>query len=273
MIGRSQGPAQAGPAPQEAWTARPPDPLSEALAALHVDSSVLHVFDFQAPWEIALGDVPVAISWTVMQGIVWLHQDDRRIALHRGDTVLLCRGGPRNVVISDAQEAPPHAPTRAQDLFQGIAPHGTASADRGEPPRRVRWGGQGALTRVVSVAYGWSDQRVGPLIAALPDLTIVRAAGSGNEVVDILSRLAFDADTVLRPGFAGVVTQVAQLLLLHIVRSYALSTGSALGWLAGMGDPAIARALASVHREPALPWSVTSLARVAGLSRSEFSTR
>lgn len=250
------------------------DPLSDVLAALHIDYTALYIFDLHDPWEIALSDVPVAISWTVMEGVVWIHQDGKRIELHRGDTFLLPRGGGKgSLLVSCSNEKSQHAPIAALDLFQRIQLHGVHPGERIEHPRQARWGGDGPLTRVVSAVFGLSDPQVGPLIAALPDLTLVRAQDTGNELVDIVSRLAFDDDSALQPGFAGVVTQVVQLLLVHIVRSYALSTGSALGWLAGMGDPQIARALASLHREPALPWSVTSLARIAGLSRSQFATR
>lgn len=71
-----------------------------------------------------------------------------------------------------------------------------------------------------------------------------------------------------------LATQTAKLLLFHVIRKYALSVdNSTVGWLAGLCDPPIARALSSIHREPALHWSVAALARAAGLSRSVFAER
>jgi len=45
------------------------------------------------------------------------------------------------------------------------------------------------------------------------------------------------------------------------------------GWLAGMRDPAVGRALALLHARPAEPWTMESLSRQAGLSRSSLHER
>lgn len=45
------------------------------------------------------------------------------------------------------------------------------------------------------------------------------------------------------------------------------------GWLAGLRDPQIGRALALLHGDPARPWTTVALARAVGLSRSAFAER
>jgi len=40
------------------------------------------------------------------------------------------------------------------------------------------------------------------------------------------------------------------------------------GWLAGLRDPVVGQALAALHGEPATAWTVESLARAVGVSRS-----
>jgi AraC-like DNA-binding protein len=45
------------------------------------------------------------------------------------------------------------------------------------------------------------------------------------------------------------------------------------GWLAGLNDPQVGRALALLHGEPAKPWTVDELAREAGVSRSGLADR
>jgi AraC-like DNA-binding protein len=45
------------------------------------------------------------------------------------------------------------------------------------------------------------------------------------------------------------------------------------GWLAGLRDPQIGRALAVLHAHPSFGWSLPSLAREAGLSRSALAER
>ena len=57
---------------------------------------------------------------------------------------------------------------------------------------------------------------------------------------------------------------------MHYVRS--MPEGQT-GWLAGLRDPAVSRALALMHADIAHPWSVEELAREAGLSRSGLAER
>jgi transcriptional regulator GlxA family with amidase domain len=45
------------------------------------------------------------------------------------------------------------------------------------------------------------------------------------------------------------------------------------GWLKGIADPQIGRALASIHHNVGLPWSAESLAREVSMSRSAFVDR
>jgi AraC-like DNA-binding protein len=45
------------------------------------------------------------------------------------------------------------------------------------------------------------------------------------------------------------------------------------GWLAGLRDPFVGRALSAFHRDPARAWTIETLARAVGLSRSAFAER
>lgn len=110
-------------------------------------------------------------------------------------------------------------------------------------------------------------------MATLRDVIVIRAADSGPEFVDVLLRNLVEAGFDQR-GFSALATHTAQLLLAHVIRTYALADGqSEVSWLAGLDDTHLARALKAIHREPQLDWSVASLARAAGLSRSAFAQR
>jgi transcriptional regulator GlxA family with amidase domain len=45
------------------------------------------------------------------------------------------------------------------------------------------------------------------------------------------------------------------------------------GWLAGLRDPRLAAALGALHTDPALPWTLRSLAATAAMSRTAFAAR
>jgi AraC-like DNA-binding protein len=77
-----------------------------------------------------------------------------------------------------------------------------------------------------------------------------------------------------RAASSDVVSRLCELLLVEAVRSYAASLDQhQRGWLKGMSDPHIGRALASLHGAVSSPWSVEQLAREAALSRSTFVER
>jgi len=46
-----------------------------------------------------------------------------------------------------------------------------------------------------------------------------------------------------------------------------------VAWATAFTDPAVAAALEAMHREPAHPWTVASLAALAGLARAPFAKR
>jgi len=57
-------------------------------------------------------------------------------------------------------------------------------------------------------------------------------------------------------------------VLIRLLRRYAAPTDpEPPGWRAAVGDPAVARARAALHAGPAGSWTVSGLAREAGVSR------
>jgi AraC-like DNA-binding protein len=64
------------------------------------------------------------------------------------------------------------------------------------------------------------------------------------------------------------------VLFTEVLRRYlsALPEGRT-GWLAGAGDPAVGRALAALHKEPAFDWTLDLLAHESGISRSALTEK
>jgi AraC family transcriptional regulator, alkane utilization regulator len=71
-----------------------------------------------------------------------------------------------------------------------------------------------------------------------------------------------------------VLGRLSELLFIDFVRHYfeSLPEGRT-GWLAGLRDQFVGRALASLHADPARAWTIESLARDVGLSRSALAER
>ena len=66
-----------------------------------------------------------------------------------------------------------------------------------------------------------------------------------------------------------MLAKLSELLFAEAVRRYAeaLPQGQ-IGWLAGLRDPYVARALRLLHADIARPWNIDDLSREVGLSRS-----
>lgn len=69
-----------------------------------------------------------------------------------------------------------------------------------------------------------------------------------------------------------VMARLSDALVTRSLR-HQLETADEPGWLRGLRDPHVARALAALHADLAASWTVGSLARTAGLSRAAFATR
>lgn len=74
-----------------------------------------------------------------------------------------------------------------------------------------------------------------------------------------------------RPGRALVLNHLTHIMLLQILRIYLESAPKGKqNWLVATSDPQMSRVFEVMHSQYQHPWSLESLAKVAGLSRSGF---
>ena len=77
-----------------------------------------------------------------------------------------------------------------------------------------------------------------------------------------------------KPGSSTMLSRLAELLFVEVLRRYAQQRPPGhTGWLAGVGDPEVGRALGCLHAEPQRNWTVDELARSVALSRSALAQR
>jgi AraC-like DNA-binding protein len=154
---------------------------------------------------------------------------------------------------------------RACDLIQH-------SPDGG--PLKIRYGGGGEETRVVCGFLGTQDA-YNPLLKTLPrmlKLDISKAASRDW----IETSVCFAAAELVRGRLASssVMSRLSEVLLVEAVREYSSTLADReQGWLKGLNDPKIGRALALIHADIAAPWSADTLAKEVALSRSAFMER
>ena len=76
------------------------------------------------------------------------------------------------------------------------------------------------------------------------------------------------------PGNAAMLGRLTELMFVEILRQYMRQLPpDNTGWLAGLNDPCVGKALRLMHAEPGRNWTVDELAREAAVSRSVLAER
>ena len=89
-----------------------------------------------------------------------------------------------------------------------------------------------------------------------------------------LLRVGVRESSASRPGAGSMLAKLSELMFVEAMRRYVedLPPGGK-GWLAGVRDAQIGRALALLHGDPGRAWTVDELGREVALSRSALAER
>lgn len=189
--------------------------------------------------------------------------------LRAGDIFLVPRGDA--YVMTSSEEACRRAETdeaAALGFFRRMA--------AGELPFVVREGGGGApAAKVVCGFLGLDIQPFNPVVSALPAALCLRvAAGPGADRLRRLVEYAVTEARRPRPGSHCTLIRLGELLFVEVIRRCVGQLDDApRGWLTGLEDPVVGRCLALMHRRPADPWTLASLAKELACSRSSLAER
>ncbi|WP_239482864.1 AraC family transcriptional regulator [Paraburkholderia sp. C35] len=139
----------------------------------------------------------------------------------------------------------------------------------------LRFGGGGAHTRIICGFLACDDSLTNPVLSALPRIFKVDMRNDPQSAwLESSLKLAAVEAADWRVGSAIVLARLSELLFVKAVQRYIEALPSERkGWLAGVGDRFVGRALAMLHAQPAYGWTVEELARKVGLSRSALAQR
>ncbi len=271
--------------PPRAEKAMGHDILSDVLRGVRLRGAVFFYLSFGRQWstgaprssEIAATVLPgsehVMEYHVLTRGACWAAVvGERPVRLSAGDIVMFPHG--------DA-----HVLSSAPGLEPRLVSPDWFAAHRGDDrpiPINDPGGGSGltigtpfadADTNVVCGFLGCDLHPFNPLIANLPRLMHLRADADGAWMIETL-RQAVQASCQRRPGNEVVLERISEMMFVHAVRRYLEGMGGqADGWLAGLQDRYVGRALALLHEAPAQAWTVDELGRRVGLSRSALHER
>lgn len=236
------------------------DPIYETLRDIRLEGSVFCRAELAAPWSFATTGADAAIFHAVIRGSAWLIPDGcAPIALDTGELVVLPAGTP-HVMCADPSVPP-----------EPIA--GLATYEDGARIGLLANEGDGPVTELLCGTFTIDAQARQLLADVLPGVLHVRHGRTGQWLSRTLEMIAMEVREG-QPGAGLVTDRLAEVLFIRLLRAHvaALPEGSG-GWLGGVRDPRVGRALAWLHRDPAADWTVAELAKRAGMSRAAFYQR
>lgn len=236
------------------------DVLSELLADLRVESSVYCRYEMSEPWALAYPPGQMAGFHLVVEGSLLVVVEGRDpLQVEAGDLVVF----PHPI----AHVLRGRAPAIAAPVAEVLA--------RQREGLSLRFGGAGERAVYLCGGIRFSAGGDHPLLSALPDLIhIPRSEAAQLPWLEThMNAIACEA-TSGRPGAEMVMARLSDVLFVQAVRAHLAALPEvAAGWPGALRDPPVARALSAIHRQPERPWTVESLGKTVGMSRSHFAER
>jgi len=263
------------------------DTLSDLLRAVRLRGAIFFYVEGAAPW-VAEAPAAKTIIPAILPGVDHMMEfhvvarggcwaavvGQEPIRLDEGDVVIFPQGDHHVMSSSPGLRAetvdarsffapkPPQLPFSISVGAEGVT---TARLD----------GGGSDDTTLVCGFLGCDARPFNPLLASMPRALHLRgiARESTSWLGDLL-RAAVEESNRKRPGGEAVLERMSEMLFVEILRRYADELGpDQTGWLAGMRDAAVGRALSLLHARPGEPWTLERLAARAALSRSTLHER
>lgn len=245
-----------------ATTTPAPDAWADSLHLLRLSGTLYCRAELTAPWGVAIPDLPTSMGLVVVS---------------RGSCVLEVAGEPAHVLAQGSAALVPHG--RPHRLLSAPGASVTSLFDLpveqvSDVYERVRFGGGGEATHATYAVLQVREVAARRLVAQLPAVLLVEPWGGTHDTVHEVLRLVARELAELRPGGETVLTRLADVLVVAVLRAWLEDDEAARrGWLAALRDEHLGRVLALLHRDPGREWDVATMAAEARMSRSAFVER
>jgi pimeloyl-ACP methyl ester carboxylesterase/AraC-like DNA-binding protein len=243
------------------------DVLDEILSSLRLTGGVVIDGEFG-------GDFCVRAQFTPDHCAPFFPVPDTLIAYHyvrSGEMVVELDGLPPAAVSAGEIVILPHNEPHLLSRRTGLRPVDASDVTwiTADGVHRVASGDGPGTTQVWCGFLGTAKSSSHPVLDALPPMLTLDIKSSREEWLD--SSMRFVAERQASPE---MIARLSELFIAEAVREYVdqLPQGGT-GWLAGLRDPAVAKALSVIHSRYAEELDVEGLAREAGVSRSVLGER
>jgi AraC-like DNA-binding protein len=253
------------------------DPLSDLLKTVRLTGAAYFDVVAKAPWvaesppremllpKILPGGEHLIAYHVVTEGRCFANIiGEEPIALEAGEVIVFTRGDPHVMASGPGMRTEP------------VSADKLAAATASQLPFSINYGGDGPISAKVVCGFLACDARpFNPLLDNLPP--VIKARDHANDGANWLSqfiRLATRESAEKRAGGEGVLAKLSELMFIEIIRRHLADLPpEQAGWLAGLRDPFVGKALSLMHAKPQHGWTIETLARDVGLSRSVLAER
>ena len=266
------------------------DTLSDVLRSVRLRSAIYYFVSCRGNW-VAEAPPSAEISAAVMPGaerIIEYHVvtegecwaavvGQSPIKLKRGDIIMLPQGDAHVMSSAPGMRASQRVGAFLE-MTHNHRPFRVAYDGNAEPQVTPRARGfthspeQAPSTTLVCGFIGCDTRPFNPLLATLPRLLHLPET-TGTWSAEFVN-LAAAESTSRRPGSEALLERLSEMMLVDAVRRHVENMPEqSTGWLAGLRDRFVGRALALLHEKPAADWNIDDLSRQVGLSRSALHER
>lgn len=231
------------------------DPLAAIISLLRPRTVLSKIISGAGEWSIRKPRYEDPAFCLILEGSCHLDLDGvGSLELERGDFVFI----PETPCFTLASD--PGIPPTPVDL---------------DPSRETHYGSsEGPRMRMLGGYFRFDRANAPFLVRLLPPLLHVRRGDPGSTRLRRMVELIADEADSERPGKALILERLVEVLLVEAMRFRSTTAApEARGLIAGLSDPALARALREIHLDVSRPWTVQQLARAASMSRAAFSER
>ena len=253
------------------------DTLSDVLRTVRLTGATFFDVEARAPWvaeqppqeiilpRISSGATHLIAYHVILEGRCFANIiDEDPIAVETGEVIVFTKGDPHVMASNPGMRADP------------IAPSVLTAASAGQLPLFMNLGGAGPITaRLVCGFLACDAAPFNPLLNNLPPIIKAGDPPDTNERwFGEFIRIVRNESAKKRVGGESVLARLSELMFIEVVRRHLEALPSAqTGWLAGLRDPFVGKALSLMHAIPTRNWTIEELSKKVGLSRSVLAER
>ena len=231
------------------------DILSDVLKKVKLSSAVYFESDFSSPWGMTIPKGSFSQFHIVTKGQCIMKTEIKTIELLEGDIIVFPFGTSHSLFDLDSSKC-----KSGQEVVEGIM--------NGNPV----FVGETISTRLVCGHFNFDTNIEHPFIKELPSIIHISDIEKKelSWLESIINLIIQEAGSE-KSGRNVIVHKLGEVLFIYVLRAYMQKNSKKRGFIAAMQDKRICKVLKSLHKKPEQDWQLTSMAQLAGMSRTSFS--